>query len=172
MSEATIPLDAKLTEPIKKKAAVSTASRVLRYTVVRLVVLFLTVVVAVYLTILIANMGGYVDQIQRGQIQEAVSMQLALNPTFKALSAEEKKIQMDSMIAIQEKRLGLDKPFAVRSFLYLRNALTLNLGRTLQMASDSGSKMVKNRQRPTSIRSGPSHNWACIFGRFTSRSMV
>ena len=32
----------------------------------------------------------------------------------------------------------------MRSFLYLNNALTLNLGRALQMASDSGSKMVKN----------------------------
>ncbi len=144
MSEATVPLDAKLTEPIKKKATISTASRVLRYTVVRLVVLFLTVVIAVYLTILIANMGGYVDRIQRGQIQEAVSMQLALNPAFKGLSAEERQYQMDTMIATQEKRLGLDKPFLVRSFLYLRNALSLNLGRALQMASDSGSKMVKN----------------------------
>jgi peptide/nickel transport system permease protein len=144
MSEATVPIDAKLTEPIKKKATISTASRVLRYTVVRLFVLFLTVVIAVYLTILIANMGGYVDRIQRGQIQEAVSMQLALNPAFKGLSAEERQYQMDTMIANQEKRLGLDKPFLVRSFLYLRNALTLNLGRALQMASDSGSKMVKN----------------------------
>jgi peptide/nickel transport system permease protein len=144
MSEATVPIDAKLTEPIKKKATISTASRVIRYTVVRLVVLFLTVVVAVYLTILIANMGGYVDQIQRGQIQESVSMQLAMNPNFKSLSAEEKQKQMDSMISIQEKRLGLDQPFLVRSFLYLRNALTLELGRALQMASDSGSKMVKN----------------------------
>jgi hypothetical protein len=111
MSEATVPIDAKLTEPIKKKATISTASRVLRYTVVRLFVLFLTVVIAVYLTILIANMGGYVDRIQRGQIQEAVSMQLALNPAFKGLSAEERQYQMDTMIANQEKRLGLDKPF-------------------------------------------------------------
>jgi peptide/nickel transport system permease protein len=51
---------------------------------------------------------------------------------------------MDAQIAIQERRLGLDKPFAVRSVLYLKNALTLELGRALQMASDSGSKQVKN----------------------------
>jgi peptide/nickel transport system permease protein len=101
-------------------------------------------VIAVYLTILIANMGGYVDQIQRGQIQENISMQLALNPAFKSLSAAEKKAQMEAQTIIQEKRLGLDRPFAVRSFLYLRNALSLDLGRALQMASDSGSKMVKN----------------------------
>ena len=40
--------------------------------------------------------------------------------------------------------MGLDQPFVVRSFTYLGNALTLNLGRALQMASDSGSKMVRN----------------------------
>ena len=144
MSEASVPIDTKLDAPLKRKATLSTLSRVLRYTAVRVVILFLTVVASVYLTILIANMGGYVDQIQRGQIQEQVNQNLALNPAYKALSAEEKQIQMAAQITIQEKRLGLDKPFLVRSFTYLSNALTLNLGRALQMASDSGSKMVRN----------------------------
>jgi len=144
MSEASVPVDTRLDVIVKRKATVNTLSRVVRYTAVRVVVLFLTVVAAVYLTILIANMGGYVDRIQRGQIQEAVSMQLALNPAYKGLSAEERQKQMADQIAIQEKRLGLDQPFMVRSFRYLKDALTLNLGRALQMASDSGSKMVRN----------------------------
>jgi peptide/nickel transport system permease protein len=144
MSEATVPINTKLEAPLKRKAAISTLTRVLRYTVVRVIILFFTVVASVYLTILIANMGGYVDKIQRGQIQEVVGQQFALNPAYKSLSAEEKQIMMAEQIAIQEKRLGLDKPFLVRSFTYLGNALTLNLGRALQMASDSGSKMVKN----------------------------
>src|SRR4030042_4841217 len=144
MSEASVPIDTKLETPLKRKATISTLSRVLRYTVVRVIILFLTVVASVYLTILIANMGGYVDQIQRGQIMEAISQQLALDPIFKGLSAEEKQKQMAERVAIQERRLGLDQPFVVRSFTYLGNALTLNLGRALQMASDSGSKMVRN----------------------------
>jgi peptide/nickel transport system permease protein len=143
MSEASVPIDTQVVAENKRKATLNTLSRIVRYTVVRLVVLFITVLVAVYLTILIANMGGYVDTIQRGQIQESVSMSLAMNPAFKGLSAAEKQAQMTAQIAIQEKRLGLDKPFAVRSVLYLQNALTLNLGRALQMASDSGSKQVK-----------------------------
>ncbi|MGE5124576.1 MAG: ABC transporter permease [Acidobacteriaceae bacterium] len=144
MSEATVPFDAQLNATIKRKAAINTISRVVRYTSVRVVVLFLTVVAAVYLTVLIANMGGFVDKIQRGQIQETVSQQIALNPAYKSLSAEERQKQMAEQIAIQEKRLGLDQPFMVRSFRYLNDALTLNLGRALQMASDSGSKMVRN----------------------------
>ena len=80
MSEASVPIESNLNTPLKRKATISTLTRVLRYTAVRVVVLFLTVVASVYLTILIANMGGYVDQIQRGQIQEAISQQFALNP--------------------------------------------------------------------------------------------
>jgi len=144
MSEATLPIDTEVEARLKRNATINTLTRVLRYTVVRVVILFLTVVAAVYLTIMIANMGGYVDRIQRGQIQEAVSQSLILNPAFRNLSEAEKQKQMAAQIAIQEKRLGLDQPFAVRSFVYLRNALTLELGRALQMVSDSGSKQVKN----------------------------
>jgi len=132
-----------LPEEEEKKGS-SGLARIARYTAVRLVTLFITVVIGIFLTIMIANMGGYVDKIQRGQIQETVAMSLAMNPAYKGLSAEERQKLMADQIAIQEKRLGLDQPFAVRSFIYLKNALTLDLGRALQMASDSGSKMVKN----------------------------
>jgi peptide/nickel transport system permease protein len=49
-----------------------TIRRVVTYTVYRVVALALTVVVGVYLAILIANMGGYVDQIRKAQIDEAI----------------------------------------------------------------------------------------------------
>ena len=39
--------------------------RVLRYVMLRAVSLFVTVVIGVYLAILIANMGGYVDEIRK-----------------------------------------------------------------------------------------------------------
>jgi peptide/nickel transport system permease protein len=46
-------------------------------------------------------------------------------------------------IASEEKRLGLDQPLAIRGFKYMGNALTLNLGRALNMSSDSGSRQVR-----------------------------
>jgi peptide/nickel transport system permease protein len=146
MSEATLPVPAKADLPvsgIKKKTALSTLTRVGRYMLVRMVVLFLTVVVGVYLTILIANMGGYVDKIQRGQIEENIGMQLGIDKTFKTLSAEEKVVYRQQLIDIQVKRQGLDKPFLWRTFNYLSDALTLNMGRAIQMTSDSGSKTVR-----------------------------
>jgi peptide/nickel transport system permease protein len=146
MSEATLPVPTNAELPVsgsKKNTAMSTLSRVGRFMLVRLVVLFLTVVVGVYLTILIANMGGFVDKIQRGQIEENVGMQLGMDKTFQKLSAEEKETMREQMIQIQVKRQGLDKPFLWRSFNFLSDALTLNMGRAVQMTSDSGSKQVR-----------------------------
>jgi peptide/nickel transport system permease protein len=127
----------------KSKSTSSTFVRVMRYMGVRLVTLFLTVFVGVYLTVLIANMGGYVDQIQRGQIRESVQERARNDPSFKSLSAEERLARMEEMIRIGEKRVGLDQPFAIRSFRFLSNALTLNLGFAQNMTSDTGSKQVR-----------------------------
>lgn len=62
-------------ESLRKKGE-SSFGRVVRYVSIRLVTLFITVVIGVYLTILIANMGGYVDQIKKGEIREAVQMRV------------------------------------------------------------------------------------------------
>jgi len=127
----------------KKKKATSTLGRVARYTAVRLVTLFFTVVVGIFLTIMIANMGGYVDEIRRGEIREGVSMEANTNPAIRTLSSEERASWMNEQIRTREKRLGLDKPFIVRTANYLVNALTLNLGRAQLMSSDSGSRTVR-----------------------------
>lgn len=128
--------------PVEKPRA-STLSRVIKYSGIKLVTLFITVVVGVYLTILIANMGGYVDDIRRGQIQESVAAQLLNSPSLRNLSIEERNRLIDEQVAIQEQRLGLDQPFAIRSFTYLYDALTLNLGRAENLTSDSGSNQVR-----------------------------
>ncbi len=121
----------------------STWERVLRYTSVRLVGLFITVVIGVYLTVLIANMGGYVDEIRRSQIREQVAIRFQNDPAFRALPPEERQKRISAEVAVEEKRLGLDKPFLVRSFSYLKHAMTLNLGRSENMTSDSGSRTVR-----------------------------
>jgi peptide/nickel transport system permease protein len=173
MGEATVPMNEQVTTP--EKSGSSTLSRAARYTAVRLITLFLTVVVAVYLTILIANMGGYVDDILRGQIQEQVSMTLARDPAFKALSAAEKQKQMAERVTILEKRYGLDQPFMVRSVRFLGNALSLNLGRALQMTSDSGSGAVRNiileRLPPTLLLFGTSSILLFFFEVFIALSL-
>ena len=131
------------TTPVKTKPRSSTLSRVSKYTAFRLVTLFITVVVGVYATILIANMGGFVDNIRRGEIREAVGMRVAADPAFKSMSVDARLELINQMIATQEERLGLNQPFMVRSVAFLKDALTLNLGRAKDMTSDSGSKQVR-----------------------------
>lgn len=142
MSQDTLTIQPELIPVPKRKS--SRFMRVVRYTAVRLVMLFLTTIAGVYLTILIANMGGYVDQIQRATIREDVNQLVRNDVSMKLLTQDERQARIDDMIRIREKRIGLDQPFAVRSFRFLRNALTLNLGWAQNMASDSGSRQVRN----------------------------
>jgi peptide/nickel transport system permease protein len=145
----------------------STLSRVVRYLGLRILTLAITVIIGVYLTILIANMGGYVDTIMRNEIRDNTTQSIMVNPAFRNLSTEAKTNLVQDKIAAEEKRLGLDKPFAIRSVRYLTNALTLNLGRALQMTSDQGSKQVRlillERLPATLLLSGTSE-LALFFG--------
>jgi peptide/nickel transport system permease protein len=129
-------------ESLRKKGE-SSFGRVVRYVSIRLVTLFITVVIGVYLTILIANMGGYVDQIKKGEIREAVQMRVLTDQALRNLPADARAKRIEDLVRLEEKRLGLDQPFLVRSFRFLRSALTLSLGRSLQMSSDSGSRQVR-----------------------------
>ncbi len=128
---------------VKKSLRNSTFARVAKYTAIRLVTLIITVTIGVYLTILIANMGGYVDTIMRNEIRDNTTQSILANPNYRNLSPEAKQRLIQQKIASEEKRLGLNQPFAVRSMRYLKNALTLNLGRAINMSSDHGSKQVR-----------------------------
>jgi peptide/nickel transport system permease protein len=127
----------------QERRSESTFSRVAKYMGVRLFFLAVTIVIGVYLTILIANMGGYVDEIRRGVIREQVGLQVQDDQTFRRLPQEQRDALIADLIRVEEERVGLNKPFIVRSFAFLTDALTLNLGRAEQMSSDSGSKQVK-----------------------------
>ena len=127
----------------KKQKTESTFQRIIKYSAVRLVALFATVVVGIYLTIMIANMGGYVDTIMKGEIRERVTLTVVMNPANKNLDPETRNLLVEEKIALEEKRLGLDQPLVLRSLRYLKNGLTLNLGRAVNMTSDSGSRQVR-----------------------------
>jgi peptide/nickel transport system permease protein len=127
----------------KKVRHESTPARVSRYVIVRLLTLFVTVVISIYLTIMIANMGGHVDQIMKNEIRERVTGSIAGNPAFLKMEPSVRQKLIADRIAAEEERIGLNIPIAVRNFRYLSNALTLQLGRAINMTSDSGSKQVR-----------------------------
>lgn len=137
-------IDLEQVEDEERKASRQATIRLLRYTVLKLLVLFFTVAVGVYITVLVANMGGYVDEIRRSQIRESVTLAATADKEFQQLPAEEKRAILDERIAMQERRYGLEKPFILRSFSYLTDALTLRLGFSEGLTSDSGSRQVRN----------------------------
>jgi len=118
--------------------------RLIRYITKRSITIFIVVTVAVYITILIANMGGYVDDIIKSQTYIEISLNVRNNPAYAHLTSEEMKELINKLFEQEIKRLGLDKPFIYRSLIYLKDALTLDLGRAQYLTSDSGSRSVKN----------------------------
>jgi len=126
-----------------KKKAGSTFLRVSRYVATRILTLGFTVVVGIYLTILIANMGGYVDEIMKGEIRDRVTQAISASASAKQMAPDVRQKLIQDSIAVEEERMGLNIPIAVRNFRYLKNALTLQLGRAINMTSDSGSKQVR-----------------------------
>lgn len=140
---ATETMTAPTQQTKRESFANTTFGRVLRYSLVRLVTLAVTVVIGIYLTILIANMGGYVDTIMRNEIRDNTTQSILANPAFRQLTPDAREKLIQEKIASEERRLGLDKPFITRSFTYLVNGLTLNLGRAINMNSDSGSRQVR-----------------------------
>jgi len=110
----------------------------------RAALLLVTVVIASYLTILIANMGGYVDNMIKGEAYFRINLEVRSDPRYEGYTGEELKEVVEQKYELEIKRRGLDTPFIVRSVIYLRNALTLDLGRSQYLTSDSGSRLVRN----------------------------
>ena len=119
-------------------------ARLGRFAVFRAIWLFLAVVVAIYLTVIIANMGGALDDIRKAEIRNAVGISIYMNPANKGLPASVLQQMVDETAELEFRRLGLDRPFfPMRSFQYTWNALSLQLGRAEQLTSDAGSKQVR-----------------------------
>ncbi len=143
MTDAALPLQPGA-ESAERPQTQSTLARVVQYTGLRMIALFFTVLIGVYLTILIANMGGHVDKIRKGYIRESVAISVGVDPEFNNMNAEERRQHIQQLVALQEKRMGLDQPFLLRSFRFLLGAMTLDLGWADNMSSDSGSRQVRN----------------------------
>jgi len=115
----------------------------IKFAVKRSIILFIIVVISVYLTIIIANMGGYVDTIVKNELRLQITMKYKQNPLYKGMPISELNKLIEAEYKNEIHRRGLDQPFLIRSIKYLSNALTLNLGRAMYMTSDSGSRQVR-----------------------------
>jgi peptide/nickel transport system permease protein len=120
-----------------------TILRLARMAATRGLLLFLAVVVGVYLTVVIANMGGALDDVRRAEISANVAQAVRNNPAYQGLSQQEKAALIEELTRQQADALGLNRPFIQRSFTYLVNAMKLNLGWAEFITSDTGSRNVQ-----------------------------
>lgn len=125
------------------KQAANSLLRVLKYSLVRLASLLFSVVVAIFLTILIASMGGKVDEMRMGEIHENVVQMVRSNRANRDLPPEQFQKLVDDLVFQEVHVQGLDQPLMLRAVRYMKRALTLDLGNALRMTSDSGSKQVR-----------------------------
>ncbi len=117
--------------------------KVAKVMIKRAFILFLMVLVATYITVIVANAGGYIDKIEISSIKLKISQTVNGNPAYKGLSLEERQKLIDKLSQIEIRSRGLDQPFLIRSFRYLWKAITLDLGRATVLTSDSGSRSVR-----------------------------
>ena len=127
---------------VRARAVARDAWRLGVFVARRVIALLFTVLIGVYVTIFIANMGGRVDELRRLQIESTIAEQVRADPSYNDLSAEERNALIEERVQLQVDRLNLDEPFLWRSFDYLNQAMRLNLGRAEQMTSDRGSRRV------------------------------
>lgn len=125
------------TGPRENRRSRSTLARVGKYTLVRATVLLITVIVAVYAMILVANLGGYVDEVVRSNIEFAIGMGLRGSGE----TSEERLETFERLTEAAYEAAGLNQPFLLRSARWLRRGLTLDWGETTTRSGvGSGSR--------------------------------
>ncbi|MFO7696041.1 MAG: ABC transporter permease subunit [Anaerolineae bacterium] len=116
--------------------------RALTYVARRILTLGITVVLVSYLTIIIANMGGYVDEVIRADIRFAVGMQVKAG-WLRDLPAEEREPLIEAAVLQMEHARGLDQPFALRSLRWLWRGVTLDWGDSRLPPLGLGQQMTR-----------------------------
>jgi peptide/nickel transport system permease protein len=111
--------------------------RIAKYTLVKGISLVLTVILGVYLTILVANLGGGVDEIFRGMITQTL-MGRVQGGWLDDVPTEQRTQILEQAEWEMEEAYGLHEPFMLRSARWLVNGLTLNLGETFLLGFFEG----------------------------------
>ncbi len=115
-----------------------------RYLIKRGAFLLITLILAVYVSVIIANFGGLIDEILKGQIGFALRQSLRRDPEFNALPPEVQDeiftVRFEGMVEAR----GLNEPFIPKTIGYTIDALQLNLGRALVLRDAAGSDQISN----------------------------
>ncbi len=143
------PLFAEENPPKEKKSFSfktfrKTLSRIFRYSIVRILTVLVTVGVGLYLTLMIVNLGGYVDDVMKGQISEMI-LGYGLAGYFDDMAPDERTEAAAQLQWTLEEQMGLHEPFAIRTARWWFNGVTFQWGNAERLTSlDRESMLVKN----------------------------
>lgn len=125
-------------------------ARFARYTAVKAVTLLLTVTVSLFLTVLVVNLGGYLDEIRRAQISESIGMRI-YGGWLKGVPEPERSEQIAQAQWAMEEAAGLHRPLLARSGSWLFQAMTLDMGDGF-IRSISGGTLARDRLQPGPVQ--------------------
>ncbi|MGC9396566.1 MAG: ABC transporter permease subunit [Anaerolineae bacterium] len=115
---------------IQRKPQQRAVARLTQYVAVRLLTLLCMVVISVFLTTIIANMGGYVDDVIRADTTFAVGMGIRDDEYAKTLTPEERAQYPEERVDAILEAQGMNQPFLVRTAGWVWRALTLDWGQS------------------------------------------
>lgn len=124
---AVIALEKPLETP-KTHTTLQTLLRFSRYAAVRLVSLAVTVVIGVFLTVIIANLGGFLDKVVSANIEEGLSAALRGGWLREVSDLTQRNQIVEETRFAMEESAGLHSPFLLRSLKFLWKGLTLDWG--------------------------------------------
>jgi peptide/nickel transport system permease protein len=135
-------------EPVKthwdKIATRKTLGRIFRYSAVRILSILLTIGLGLYLTLLIINLGGYVDEIMEGQISQTI-LGMGMSGYFDDVPEGERDQYVEMIREGMRESMGLNEPLALRTARWWYKGITLQWGNAERMSDLNGeSRLVKD----------------------------
>lgn len=126
------------------KIARKTFQRIFRYSSVRIITILLTVGLSLYLTLMVLNLGGYVDEIVSAEIDNAVGL-MGYGDGFDDIPEDELEEYIEQLRWQMQEAAGLHESFAVRTARWWFNGITLQWGSAERSSSLNGdSYLVKD----------------------------
>jgi peptide/nickel transport system permease protein len=125
-------------------AVSQTFSRFIRYSTIRLATLCIMVVISVFLTIIVANLGGFLDKVVSANIDESIGFMIKGGWLKEVTDQAERDQIIEQTRAAMQESAGLNSPFLLRCAKMLWKGLTLDwgIGRSYSMYT-SGSPEVR-----------------------------
>lgn len=118
---------------------------VARHLAKRALYLGITFVVATYVVVLIANFGGLIDEFLIAQIELETAQEMNLDENLQRLRAQCPECweeEYNRRVAQRIENRGLNEPFLQKSVRQTYEAITLQLGKAVQLKTATGSKVL------------------------------